>query len=78
MKGRAPKTGYSREEFGPAWADVDRNGLPDVMCSAGRGLANRIKHSGIDNELYTDPKTGMLFADAREGLAQLVSAVKLV
>jgi hypothetical protein len=26
IKGRAPKTGYSREEFGPAWADVDRNG----------------------------------------------------
>lgn len=26
MKGRAPKTGYSREQFGPAWADVDRNG----------------------------------------------------
>jgi hypothetical protein len=26
VKGRAPKTGYSREEFGPAWADVDHNG----------------------------------------------------
>ena len=26
IKGRAPKTGYSREEFGPAWADVDHNG----------------------------------------------------
>lgn len=26
VKGRAPKTGYSRDEFGPAWADVDRNG----------------------------------------------------
>ncbi len=26
IKGRAPKTGYSREEFGQAWADVDRNG----------------------------------------------------
>jgi hypothetical protein len=26
VKGRAPKTGYTREEFGPAWADVDRNG----------------------------------------------------
>ena len=26
VKGRAPRTGYSREEFGPAWADVDRNG----------------------------------------------------
>jgi hypothetical protein len=26
VKGRAPKTGYEREQFGPAWADVDRNG----------------------------------------------------
>lgn len=25
-KGRAPKTGYDRELFGPAWEDVDRNG----------------------------------------------------
>ena len=26
VKGRAPKTGYARSAFGPAWADVDRNG----------------------------------------------------
>ncbi|WP_454730401.1 GmrSD restriction endonuclease domain-containing protein [Cellulosimicrobium protaetiae] len=26
IKGRAPKTGYDRDAFGPAWADVDRNG----------------------------------------------------
>ena len=26
VKGRAPKTGYSREAFGPRWSDVDRNG----------------------------------------------------
>lgn len=26
VKGRAPKTGYSRAQFGPAWSDVDRNG----------------------------------------------------
>jgi hypothetical protein len=26
IKGRAPKTGYSRDQFGQAWADVDRNG----------------------------------------------------
>ena len=25
-KGRAAKTGYTRDQFGPAWADVDRNG----------------------------------------------------
>ena len=26
VKGRAPKTGYTRSQFGPTWADVDRNG----------------------------------------------------
>ena len=26
VKGRAPKTGYSRKEFGAKWSDVDRNG----------------------------------------------------
>ena len=26
VKGRAPKTGYDRAQFGQAWADVDRNG----------------------------------------------------
>ena len=26
IKGRAPKTGYDRDQFGQAWADVDRNG----------------------------------------------------
>ncbi len=26
VKGRAPKTGYTRAQFGQTWADVDRNG----------------------------------------------------
>ena len=26
VKGRAPKTGYEREEFGRRWADIDRDG----------------------------------------------------
>lgn len=26
VKGRAPKTGYARDQFGQAWSDVDRNG----------------------------------------------------
>ncbi|MGP6175271.1 GmrSD restriction endonuclease domain-containing protein [Corynebacterium sp. A21] len=26
VKGRAPKTGYEREQFGPAWSDTDHNG----------------------------------------------------
>jgi hypothetical protein len=26
VKGRAPKTGYSRDQFGPEWPDIDHNG----------------------------------------------------
>jgi NAD(P) transhydrogenase subunit beta len=33
-------------------------------------------YAGIENELYTNEKTGMLFADAKEGLAALTAAVK--
>jgi NAD(P) transhydrogenase subunit beta len=33
-------------------------------------------YAGIDNELYTNPKTGMLFADAKQGLGDLTAAVK--
>ena len=32
--------------------------------------------AGIDNDLYLDPKTAMLFGDAKEVLARLISAVK--
>ncbi len=51
--------------------DVDHaKSIVVIKRSMGRGYA------GIDNELYTDPKTGMLFADAKDGLASLTAAVK--
>src|SRR5687767_2569426 len=53
--------------------DVDNaKSIIVIKRSMGRGYA------GIDNELYTNEKTGMLFADAKEGLAALVAAVKAV
>ncbi|EWM10168.1 NAD(P)(+) transhydrogenase (Re/Si-specific) subunit beta, partial [Kutzneria sp. 744] len=33
-------------------------------------------YAGIDNELYTNPKTAMFFADAKAGLTALTAAVK--
>jgi hypothetical protein len=30
----------------------------------------------LDNELYIDPKTGMLFADAKVGLAEIIASIK--
>ena len=53
--------------------DVDKaKSIVVIKRSMGRGYA------GIDNELYTNEKTGMLFADAKEGLASLIAAVKAV
>jgi H+-translocating NAD(P) transhydrogenase subunit beta len=51
--------------------DVDQaKSIVVIKRSMGKGYA------GIDNELYTNEKTGMLFADAKEGLAALTAAVK--
>jgi H+-translocating NAD(P) transhydrogenase subunit beta len=51
--------------------DVDHaKSIIVIKRSMGRGYA------GIDNELYANPKTGMLFADAKDGLASLTAAVK--
>ena len=36
VKGRAPKTGYKRTQFGKAWADVDHNG-----CDTRNDILNR-------------------------------------
>ena len=53
--------------------DVDHaKSIVVIKRSMGRGYA------GIDNELYTNPKTGMYFADAKQGLADLIAAVKAV
>jgi NAD(P) transhydrogenase subunit beta len=53
--------------------DVDRAAHVIVIKrSMGHGYA------GIDNELYTDPKTGMFFADAKAGLTALAAAVKVL
>jgi hypothetical protein len=62
VKGRAPKTGYSRDQFGQAWADADRNGcdtrndmlrrdLTDLALKP--GTRDCVVLSGILNDPYT-------------------------
>ncbi|WP_229379153.1 HNH endonuclease family protein [Streptomyces sp. VRA16 Mangrove soil] len=47
VKGRAPKTGYSRERFGSAWADTDSNG-----CDTRDDILKR----DLDGVRFTDGK----------------------
>jgi NAD(P) transhydrogenase subunit beta len=69
----AARTNAGSPIYGMPILDVDKaKSVVVIKRSMGRGYA------GIDNELYTNPKTGMLFADAKEGLASLVAAVKAV
>jgi NAD(P) transhydrogenase subunit beta len=57
--------------YGMPILDVDEaRSIVVIKRSMGRGYA------GIDNLLYTNPKTGMLFADAKAGLENLIGAVK--
>ncbi|KQQ80999.1 HNH endonuclease family protein [Arthrobacter sp. Leaf137] len=49
VKGRAPKTGYMRDEFGPAWADVDRNGCDTRNDILARDLTNETFKPGTNN-----------------------------
>jgi hypothetical protein len=41
VKGRAPMTGYSREAFGPAWLDANRNGCDERNDILARDLRDR-------------------------------------
>jgi NAD(P) transhydrogenase subunit beta len=51
--------------------DVDQaKSIIVIKRSMGHGYA------GIDNELYVNPKTSMLFADAKSALTSLIGAVK--
>ena len=58
VKGRAPMTGYSREEFGPEWSDVDRNGCDTRNDILRRDLVrttvrNCVVYSGVLYDPYT-------------------------
>jgi hypothetical protein len=49
VKGRAPKTGYTRDQFGQAWADVDRNGCDTRNDILKRDLTSIIYKAGTRN-----------------------------
>ncbi len=46
VKGRAPRTGYDRDQFGLAWADVDRNGCDTRNDILARDLTDVVFEEG--------------------------------
>ena len=63
VKGRAPKTGYERSQFGPTWSDVDRNGCDTRNDILYRDLTSKTFKSGTQNcvvltGILSDPYSG--------------------
>ena len=62
VKGRAPKTGYSRDQFGPSWEDVDRNGCRTRDDILRRDLTEVVFKAGskcvVEAGKLVDPYTG--------------------
>ena len=70
VKGRAPKTGYTRAQFGPSWADVDRNGCDTRNDILSRDLTEVIYREGTNNcivlsGVLVDPFSGESIAFTR-------------
>jgi hypothetical protein len=70
VKGRAPATGYDRDQFGQAWADVDRNGCDTRNDVLARDLTGEAFKSGtqdcvVVSGTLADPYTGQTIAFQR-------------
>lgn len=83
VRGRAPDTDYSREAFGSAWKDVDRNGCDTRNDILQRDFATTILKAGTGNckvigGTWTDPYSNesYTFAEAPSG-AQIDHVVSL-
>ena len=61
VKGRAPKTGYSRDQFGDGWKDPDRNGCDARNDILARDMADEVKDGPckVLSGTIHDPYTGM-------------------
>lgn len=86
VKGRAPKTGYSRDEFGPAWSDVDHNGcdtrndilardLTDETFKA--GTKNCVVETGVLQDKYTGKTINFVRGQKTSTLVQIDHIVAL-
>lgn len=65
VKGRAPKTGFSRSAFGPQWSDVDRNGCDTRNDILKRDLTSivfrdKTRDCVVERGVLNDPYSGQI------------------
>ena len=75
VKGRAPKTGYARAEFGTRWLDVDRNGCDTRNDILGTQLDDVVRKGScrVLSGTLADPYTGTTIDFVRgQGTSELV------
>src|SRR4051794_11932773 len=70
VKGRAPRTGYERDNFGSGWVDTDRNGCDTRNDVLARDLSNETFKPGTRNCVVltgtlADPYSGRSIAFQR-------------
>lgn len=75
IKGRAPKDGYSRDQFGQRWKDIDRNGCDQRNDVLARDLQNVDAPGGckVLSGVLQDPFTGQTINFVRgQGTSEMV------
>jgi hypothetical protein len=65
IKGRAPKTGYSREQFGTGWATIDGCDMRNIILN--RDLTNVVidEKCNVLSGILNDPYTGKVISFIR-------------
>ena len=76
VKGRAPMTGYDRDQFGPAWSDTDHNGCDTRNDVLHRDLTHVTFRPGTHDCIVAsgdraDPYTGKAIHFVRGGASEL-------
>ena len=77
VKGRAPKTGYDRDQFGQRWADTNRNGCDTRNDILKRDLTNVVFKAGTRNCVVVggdliDPYSGKTINFVRGNVSSMV------
>jgi len=86
VKGRAPKTGYSRNQFGSQWTDIDRNGCDTRNDILKRDLSavvfkektrNCVVETGVLNDPYSGQTISFQRGEKTSALIQIDHVVAL-